>query len=152
MFGVSAMQGWRITMEDAHAAVLDLQTADDGKEHKAASVDDRLSFFGVYDGHGGDRVALYAGDNIHKIIAKQEAFKKGNVEQALRDGFLAADRAILNGTAWLCVGIATAYLTNDLDPKYEDEVSGCTASVAVLSKTRIYVVSKTRGRPAKPMY
>lgn len=152
MFGVSAMQGWRITMEDAHAAVLDLQTADDGKEHKAASVDDRLSFFGVYDGHGGDRVALYAGDNIHKIIAKQEAFKKGNVEQALRDGFLAADRAILNGTAWLRVGIATAYLTNDLDPKYEDEVSGCTASVAVLSKTRIYVVSKTRGRPAKPMY
>lgn len=152
MFGVSAMQGWRITMEDAHAAVLDLQTADDGKEHKAASVDDRLSFFGVYDGHGGDRVALYAGDNIHKIIAKQEAFKKGNVEQALRDGFLAADRAILNGTAWLCVGIATAYLTNHLDPKYEDEVSGCTASVAVLSKTRIYVVSKTRGRPAKPMY
>lgn len=91
------MQGWRITMEDAHAAVLDLQAGSNEKEHKAASVDDRLSFFGVYDGHGGDRVALFAGDNIHRIIAKQEAFKKGNIEQALKDGFLATDRAILNG-------------------------------------------------------
>ncbi len=91
------MQGWRITMEDAHAAVLDLQVGDNGKEHMAAPVDDRLSFFGVYDGHGGDRVALFAGDNIHKIIAKQEAFEKGNIEQAMRDGFLATDRAILNG-------------------------------------------------------
>ena len=83
-------------MEDAHAAILDLQT-DDGKETKSSSADTRLSFFGVYDGHGGDRVALFAGDNIHQIIAKQEAFKKGDIEQALKDGFLATDRAILNG-------------------------------------------------------
>ena len=96
-FGVSAMQGWRISMEDAHAAVLDLQVQSDAKDFKAASVDDRLSFFGVYDGHGGDKVAIFAGDNIHKIIAQQEAFKKGDIEQACKDGFLATDRAILNG-------------------------------------------------------
>ncbi|KAK4696262.1 hypothetical protein P7C71_g1616, partial [Lecanoromycetidae sp. Uapishka_2] len=96
-FGVSAMQGWRISMEDAHAAVLDLQAEDADKEFTAASVDDRLSFFGVYDGHGGDKVALFAGENIHKILAKQEAFKKKDFEQALKDGFLATDRAILNG-------------------------------------------------------
>ena len=83
-------------MEDAHAAVLDLQS-DNGKEAKPAPVDSRLSFFGVYDGHGGDRVAQFAGENIHQIIAKQEAFKKGDIEQALKDGFLATDRAILNG-------------------------------------------------------
>lgn len=84
-------------MEDAHAAILDLQVEDATKEFKAASVEDRLSFFGVYDGHGGDKVALFAGENIHKIIAKQDAFKKGDFEQALKDGFLATDRAILNG-------------------------------------------------------
>lgn len=28
-----------------------------------------------------------------------------------------------------------------IDPKYEEEVSGCTASVALISKTTIYVVS-----------
>jgi protein phosphatase 2C family protein 2/3 len=84
-------------MEDAHAAVLDLQAESGDEEFKAASVDDRLSFFGVYDGHGGDKVALFAGENIHKILAKQEAFKKKDFEQALKDGFLATDRAILNG-------------------------------------------------------
>ena len=42
-------------------------------------------------------MALFAGENIHKIIAKQDAFKSGDFEQALKDGFLATDRAILNG-------------------------------------------------------
>ncbi|KAI4162553.1 MAG: hypothetical protein LQ342_003784 [Letrouitia transgressa] len=122
-YGVSAMQGWRISMEDAHAAVLDLQAEDAEKQFEAATPEKRLSFFGVYDGHGGDRVALFAGENIHKILAKQETFKKGDFEQALKDGFLAADRAILN------------------NPKYEEEVSGCTASVGLISKTKIYVAN-----------
>lgn len=84
-------------MEDAHATILDLQAAAEGKEIKPATADKRLSFFGVYDGHGGDKVALFAGENIHTIVAKQDAFKKGDIEQALKDGFLATDRAILNG-------------------------------------------------------
>ncbi|MCJ1283874.1 Protein phosphatase 2C 2 [Xylographa opegraphella] len=123
-FGVSAMQGWRISMEDSHATVLDLQAirAED-KDFKPASVRDRLSFFGVYDGHGGDKVALFAGEKVHNIIAQQESFKKGDIEQAMKDGFLATDRAILN------------------DPKYEEEVSGCTASVGIISDTKIYVAN-----------
>jgi protein phosphatase 2C family protein 2/3 len=83
-------------MEDAHATVLDLQTAKGGAS-KPAPADSRISFFGVYDGHGGDRVAQFAGENIHEIVAKQEAFQKGDFEQALKDGFLATDRAILGG-------------------------------------------------------
>ncbi|CAL3967622.1 unnamed protein product [Diplocarpon coronariae] len=122
IYGVSSMQGWRISMEDAHATVLDLQpVAEDSKEPKPAGTESRLSFFGVYDGHGGDKVALFAGENIHPIIAKQDAFKKGDLEQALKDGFLATDRAILS------------------DPRYEEEVSGCTASVAIVSATKIFV-------------
>ena len=87
-------------MEDAHSAVLDLQVETE-EEFQAAEVDDRVSFFGVYDGHGGDKVALFAGENIHKILAKQEAFKVKDYEQALKDGFLATDRAILSGTVSL---------------------------------------------------
>jgi protein phosphatase PTC2/3 len=95
IYGVSAMQGWRISMEDAHTTVLDLlsNTPEAAKDHPQ-----RLSFFGVFDGHGGEKVALFAGDNIHNIIAKQDTFKSGNYEQALKDGFLATDRAILTGT------------------------------------------------------
>jgi protein phosphatase PTC2/3 len=84
-------------MEDAHAAILDLQPNEDGTPSNPAPPDKRLSYFGVYDGHGGEKVAQFAGENIHKIVAKQEAFSKGDIEQALKDGFLATDRAILNG-------------------------------------------------------
>jgi protein phosphatase 2C family protein 2/3 len=86
-------------MEDAHACVLDLQAENDERngEKIATPADQRLSFFGVYDGHGGDKVAIYTGENLHKIVAKQDAFKQGNIEQALKDGFLATDRAILSG-------------------------------------------------------
>ncbi|KAK2753447.1 Protein phosphatase 2C 2 [Onygenales sp. PD_40] len=123
LYGVSAMQGWRISMEDAHAAVLDLQAKYLAKNHQPTDPNDRLSFFGVYDGHGGEKVALFAGDHVHRIVASQDAFAKGDIEQALRDGFLATDRAILE------------------DPKYEEEVSGCTASVAVISKEKIRVAN-----------
>jgi protein phosphatase 2C family protein 2/3 len=42
-FGTSSMQGWRISMEDAHAVELDF------------AGDRNSAFFGVYDGHGGVR-------------------------------------------------------------------------------------------------
>ena len=80
-------------MEDAHATVLDFA----GEEGKPTGNDKRLAFFGVYDGHGGDKVALYAGEQLHQIVAKQEAFKEGDIKKALQDGFLATDRAILSG-------------------------------------------------------
>jgi protein phosphatase 2C family protein 2/3 len=89
------MQGWRISMEDAHAAILDLKSPDG--DSKPSPDDKRLSFFGVYDGHGGDKVAIYTGEHLHEIVAKQEAFKEGNLKKALQDGFLATDRAILSG-------------------------------------------------------
>ena len=84
-------------MEDAHSCVLDLQPESANGEVVPAAADVRLSFFGVYDGHGGDKVAIYAGENLHKIIARQEAFKNADIEQALKDGFLATDKAILSG-------------------------------------------------------
>ena len=90
-------------MEDAHATVLDLQPLEDSETLKPAASDVRISFFGVYDGHGGDKVALYTGEHLHKIIAQQESFKKKDFEQALKDGFLAIDRAILSGeSAHIC--------------------------------------------------
>ncbi|KAJ5610763.1 protein phosphatase 2C [Penicillium lagena] len=124
VYGVSAMQGWRISMEDAHAAILDMHAKClDNSDGKPTDPENRLAFFGVYDGHGGDKVALFAGENVHKIVAKQDAFAKGDIEQALKDGFLATDRAILE------------------DPKYEEEVSGCTASVGIISKHKIWVAN-----------
>lgn len=133
------MQGWRISMEDAHAAVLDLQAEGANKDSKPAPPEKRRAYFGVYDGHGGEKVAQFAGENIHKIIAKQEGFKSGNLEQAMKDGFLATDRAILNGNMHDQAQEET--LLTRPDVRYEEEVSGCTASVAILTKEKIWVVS-----------
>ena len=135
------MQGWRISMEDAHATVLDLQALN-GEQFEAATPEKRLSFFGVYDGHGGERVAIYSGENVHKIIAKQDAFKDLDIAQALKDGFLATDRAILNGTLHYTL-YSEPVLTEDLDPKYEEEMSGCTACVGIVSHNKIWVVRQT---------
>ncbi|KFH43900.1 Protein phosphatase 2C-like protein [Hapsidospora chrysogenum ATCC 11550] len=120
IYGVSAMQGWRISMEDSHTTILDL-AGHGSKEAKAQP--EKLSFFGVFDGHGGDKVALFAGENMHDIIAKQDTFKNGDYEQGLKDGFLATDRAILK------------------DPKYEEEVSGCTACVSLIAGNKVYVAN-----------
>lgn len=120
LYGVSAMQGWRISMEDAHTTILDLLANFPLAQKSHAS---KISFFAVFDGHGGDKVALFSGENLHKIVAKQDSFKKGDYEQALKDGFLATDRAILN------------------DPKYEDEVSGCTACVGIITDDKIYLAN-----------
>ncbi|PUU73857.1 phosphatase 2C-like domain-containing protein [Tuber borchii] len=117
-YGISSMQGWRVTMEDAHAAVLDLQNPDDPTK---ASSEGRISFFGVYDGHSGYMAAEYCGENLHKILAKQPAFKDSNYEQALTDGFLSTDETFLQ------------------DPQYRGVISGCTASTALITDTKIYV-------------
>jgi len=122
-YGVSAMQGWRISMEDAHATVLDLRTLEEEGAAANLESDAIISYFGVYDGHGGDKVALFAGEHVHKIVARQEAFKRKEFEQALKDGFLATDRSILS------------------DPKYEEEVSGCTATVGIITHDKIYVAN-----------
>ncbi|OTB09160.1 hypothetical protein M426DRAFT_51233 [Hypoxylon sp. CI-4A] len=121
LYGVSAMQGWRISMEDAHSTILDLLTPKSDEEKRVHP--SRLSFFGVFDGHGGDKVAQFAGKNIHDILKKQDTFKAGNYEQSLKDTFLATDRAILS------------------DPQYEEEVSGCTACCGLITGEKIYIAN-----------
>ena len=44
-FAASSMQGWRMNMEDAHIAQLD--------------IDNDTHIFGVFDGHGGKEVAIF---------------------------------------------------------------------------------------------
>jgi protein phosphatase 2C family protein 2/3 len=116
------MQGWREEMEDAHTAVLDLLNSDEPQRQTAA--EKRLSFFGVYDGHGGGQVAQFTGKFMHQILTREAAFGAKDYEQALKDAFLATDRAILQGTG----------ARNRL------RWTGCTASVALITNTKIYVV------------
>merc|ERR1711972_14872 len=72
-FGHSSMQGWRVNMEDAYLAVPNLATYPE------------LSFFGVFDGHGGAEVAQYAGQKLPEMFSKLVKSKKDEIENAIKD-------------------------------------------------------------------
>uniref|UniRef100_H3B3F1 protein-serine/threonine phosphatase n=1 Tax=Latimeria chalumnae TaxID=7897 RepID=H3B3F1_LATCH len=76
-FGFSAMQGWRVSMEDAHNCIPEL--------------DSETAMFAVYDGHGGEEVALYCAKYLPEIIKEQKAYKEGKLQKALENAFLAID-------------------------------------------------------------
>ncbi|KAF0485831.1 PP2C-domain-containing protein [Gigaspora margarita] len=79
----SAMQGWRISMEDAHTAKLKLL---DKKGY---------SYFGVFDGHGEQNVANYSGKNLHIRIAKDNKIET-DIETAIKNSFLGTDDDMKN--------------------------------------------------------
>ncbi|KAI0632105.1 PP2C-domain-containing protein [Trametes polyzona] len=115
-FGVTEMQGWRISMEDAHTAVLNL----DGTPSEA----DSNTFFAVYDGHGGAAVAKYAGQHLHERLVKDEAYKEQDWPRALKNAFLGTDEDIRS------------------NPDFARDASGCTAVAALVTKDgKIYVAN-----------
>ncbi|TFK40544.1 PP2C-domain-containing protein [Crucibulum laeve] len=114
-YGISEMQGWRITMEDAHAAVLQL---DEGKE------EDSNTFFAVYDGHGGGTVARFAGQNVHRRLVSEETYKEKKYDAALKRAFLGTDEDLL------------------ANPAHTRDPSGCTAVAALITNdNKIYVAN-----------
>lgn len=108
-YGLSCMQGWRINMEDAHATILNLG---EGDKH--------VAYFGVYDGHGGEKTAIFTGDRLHGLIEQTEGFKLGDFPQALKDGFLLCDEAVLQ------------------DYETRNDESGCAATAAIITESTIH--------------
>ncbi|KAH9942872.1 PP2C-domain-containing protein [Amylocystis lapponica] len=113
-YAVSEMQGWRISMEDAHTIALEL---DEG-------TDEPNTFFAVYDGHGGGAVAKYAGENVHKRLLSDEAYQKREYPAALKNAFLGTDADMRS------------------NPAFTRDMSGCTAVAALVThEGKIYVAN-----------
>ncbi|XP_033859187.2 protein phosphatase 1B-like isoform X1 [Acipenser ruthenus] len=125
-FGLSSMQGWRVEMEDAHTAVL-------GIPHGL----DNWSFFAVYDGHAGSRVANYCSKHLLEHITGSEDFwgieKPGTaleptvegVKSGIRTGFLKIDE----------------YMRNFSDLRNGMDRSGSTAVAVLLSPEHLYFIN-----------
>lgn len=70
------MQGWRVSMEDAHAAELDLRYLDLSKymtpkaeTSRAELPKEQVAFFAVYDGHGGKSLVVHRSEfELHKFL------------------------------------------------------------------------------------
>lgn len=138
------MQGWRRTMEDAHLVALNV-----GPDHDT-------HIFGVFDGHGGREVAVYAKNHFTKIFLNNKAYLLGNIKTALVETFIQIDKEIqtIPGMKELTQehkkfidefslnGPKEEYAL-EYDPKkgYIDNIAfniGCTANVLIMHKNKCY--------------
>ncbi len=110
-YGVSAMQGWRMEMEDAHVCELSLP------------FEKNSCFFGVFDGHAGSKVAQYCSVNLLKTIVTtySEGGEERSIKKAIREGFISLDATMREEPLW----------------KENKDRSGSTAVVAVVTPEKI---------------
>jgi len=128
---VSSMQGWRTDMEDSHHIKVGLSESEVFK---------RWSFFSVFDGHAGSRVALYSADNLLSYLLDTQEFKDLVVELKETNGVV-SDKA----KELISQGIKTgflkldAHLSKEKDADgVEKEKSGTTAVCAILSPEYVF--------------
>ncbi|KAL2934029.1 putative protein phosphatase 2C 21 [Bienertia sinuspersici] len=148
-YGLSSMQGWRSSMEDAHAALLDL--------------DGSTSFFAIYDGHGGKAVAKFCAKFLHKELVTNEAYLTGDLVESLRRAFLRMDEMMCANKKWrelllddiekdgsddevlLTSGEneneSDAALKKEPGSDSEEPSSGCTACVVMIRDNKLIVAN-----------
>lgn len=111
-YGVSAMQGWRLEMEDAHVTLTEV----DGKQ---------VGLFSIFDGHAGKRASLHAAATLPRIVSMQDEFSKAETDadalgQALGEAFMDIDIDLME------------------DPKFrEGDQSGATALAVGINSTHV---------------
>ncbi|KAI4376208.1 hypothetical protein MLD38_013995 [Melastoma candidum] len=154
-YGLSSMQGWRATMEDAHAAYPDL--------------DSSSSFFGVYDGHGGKVVAKFCSKYLHLQVLKNEEYLAGDTGTSVQKAFFRMDEMMLGQRGWrelavlgdkinkfsgMIEGLIWSPRGSDANGRIDDwahedgphsdfsgPTSGCTACVAVVRNNQLVVAN-----------
>ncbi|XP_010526243.1 PREDICTED: probable protein phosphatase 2C 60 [Tarenaya hassleriana] len=154
-YGLSSMQGWRATMEDAHAAILD--------------TDESTSFFGVYDGHGGKVVAKFCAKYLHQQVLSNEAYAVGDIRTSLQRAFFRMDEMMQGQRGWrelailgdklnkftgMVEGLIWSPRSRDHNNHHDDwpsedgphsdfpgPTSGCTACVAVIRHNHLFVAN-----------
>lgn len=112
-YAFSAMQGWRMEMEDAHICNIEFKLKNWG-------------FFGVFDGHAGPLVSQHSSEHILDTIL--EMLPEGNsspsteeVKIAMEKGFIELDEDIKTKPKW----------------KNGEDHSGTTAITVMISPTDI---------------
>ena len=99
----------------------------------------KTSFFGIYDGHGGNKCADYLRDSLHKLIFNDENYPE-NVNEAIKNGFLKAEKEFLNNYA----------LDKNNSMNIIDRSGSC-AIIVIIVDNKIYVanVGDSRGLLSK---
>ncbi|KAL4559865.1 hypothetical protein LXL04_032011 [Taraxacum kok-saghyz] len=149
-YGVSSMQGWRTSMEDAHAAYPDLGCS--------------TSFFGVYDGHGGQAVSKFCARHLHQQLVKHEAFLTGDIGTAVQKAFLRMDEMMCGQRGWRELSVLGDKKDQVSSPRsgegqsddwpveegphsnYEGPTCGSTACVAIIRNNQLVIANSGDSR------
>ena len=82
LFGACSMQGLRKSNEDAHIHNLDLG--------------DGNALFAVFDGHGGEQVAMFCEKYFPDMLMSNDEYKAKNFARALEETFVEIDYLLLS--------------------------------------------------------
>ena len=128
-FGATHMQGWRNSMEDAHITHLALPGGG--------------ACFGVFDGHGGKEVAIFAERHFALELGQNAKYQAGAIEPALKETFLSIDNLLKTSE-----GLKEVFRIRSDSAPVELKVAreivnnvGCTAVVALFQGSRLYVAN-----------
>jgi len=81
-YGSCSMQGWRKSNEDAHINNLDIG---DGNQ-----------LYAIFDGHGGENVAMFCEHYFIDILKNLDSYQWGNYELALQEAFVEIDYMLVS--------------------------------------------------------
>eukprot|EP00178_Gracilaria_changii_P002663 TRINITY_DN13972_c0_g1_i1.p1 TRINITY_DN13972_c0_g1~~TRINITY_DN13972_c0_g1_i1.p1 ORF type:complete len:124 (-),score=17.10 TRINITY_DN13972_c0_g1_i1:312-683(-) len=110
-----------MNMEDAHVAEVDIEEG--------------VSIFGVFDGHGGPEVAKFCAKYFIPKLKENENFKAKNYELALKENYLKMDEILMTPNG--------AELLKEFKLEQDNMVSlaGCTANVVLVTPDKIYIAN-----------
>lgn len=121
-YGVHSIQNTRPEMEDAHCAKPLLGATGDLSDSArsaggGATSLGSLSFFAVFDGHGGARAAEFSGERLERILSEDREILLSDPREALRRAFAKTEQE------WHTLAIA------------EELMDGTTAAVVLFDKS-----------------
>lgn len=120
-FWQSDMQGWRAHMEDTYIA-----------NHE---YDVKTSLFCIFDGHGGNEVAIFCANNFPVELKKSKYYISQNYGRALHETFLKMDEMMRTKTG------QTELLSYQINRNNEQVYSGCTAIVVLIVQDVLYIAN-----------
>lgn len=121
---VSSTIGHRASMEDTYRVVLDVYERFFLKNTENLACQAILSFFGVFDGHGGQEASLFVSEHLLSNIVHSPYFKQKSLcAAAVKEAFLKTDSDFL------------------LKAQAEEIFSGTTAIVAFLQGEKLLVAN-----------
>ena len=129
--GEHAELGVREFMEDATVVI---------ENRTVANSEELVSFYGVFDGHGGTGAALYLKEHLVENVLNDPNFQRGDVDKALIEAYVRTDLDFYEATRHKTPKSKDGYFEED-ENEEDMETSGSTACTACVFEGKLVVAN-----------